>query len=163
MDSYQNLLFSILRFHVMTKRYPSHITLTSHEFKKRRFLELHAPAIQWPNNSISFRGIDPPEHVVPREVLEAGEFKRGYKAFEIDRYGAGEYLQGKRNVRGWKNEHVGELWNAAMGIGVLELLSWSGGASGQEIFPKQLPWQHGEGSLKNDHFSPQAKLYASIQ
>lgn len=143
-DSYQNLLFSILRFHVMTKRYPSLATIISYDFKRRRFLELHAPAIQWPDSSMIFYGIDPPHHAVPREILEVGESKKGYKAFETDPYGVGEYLWNKRKVRGWKEERVGELWNAAMGTSVLDLLLWSGGESWDERFPGQLPWQQVE-------------------
>ena len=138
-DSYQNLLFSILRFHVMTGRFPAHVIIISHGFKKRRFLELHAPAVHWPPRNITFVGLDPPQHVVRREVLDAGESTRGYKAFEEDPYGTGTLLQAKRQGRGWRNEYK-SLWNASVGDGVTELLLWSGGGSGSEIFPTQLPW-----------------------
>ena len=138
-DSYQNLLFSILRFHAMTSRFPAHVTVISHDFKKHRFLELHAPALRWPARNMTFVGVDPPENVVRREVLDAGESTRGYKAFERDPYGTGTLLQAKRQRRGWKNDY-GSLWEASVGDGVTELLSWSGGESGSEIFPAQLPW-----------------------
>ncbi|KAL8797450.1 MAG: hypothetical protein Q9195_000266 [Heterodermia aff. obscurata] len=138
-DSYQNLLFSILRFHVMTRRFPARIVIISHDFKKHRFLELHAPAIRWPARTLTFIGVDPPEHVVKREALEAGESARGYKAFQGDPYGTGTLLQAKRQGRGWKNEYQ-SFWNASTGDGVTDLLSWSGGESGSEMFPGQLPW-----------------------
>ena len=138
-DSYQNLLFSILRFHVMTARFPAHVIIISHDFKKHRFLELHAPAIRWPARNVTFVGVDPPEHVVRREVLDAGESTRGYKAFERDPYGTGTLLQAKRQGRGWKNENQ-SLWDASIGNEVTELLSWSGGESGSEMFPGHLPW-----------------------
>lgn len=138
-DSYQNLLFAILRFHAMTRRFPAHVAIISHDFKKNRFLELHAPAIRWPARNLTFKGVDPAEHVVRREVLDAGESARGYKAFQGDPYGTGTLLQAKRQGRGWRNEYE-NLWNATIGDGVTELLSWSGGESGREIFPGQLPW-----------------------
>ena len=37
-DSYQNLLFSILKHKIATGVYPYHITIVTHEFKRRRFL-----------------------------------------------------------------------------------------------------------------------------
>ena len=51
-DSYQNLLFSILRFRTLTGRYPRYITVITHAFKEERFLTLHAPAIKWPGHRI---------------------------------------------------------------------------------------------------------------
>ena len=50
-----------------------------------------------------------------REVLDKGEAKRGYGAFEEDLYGAGEFLWGKRVARRWRRERGRELWNASMG------------------------------------------------
>lgn len=100
------------------------------------------PAIRWPAYNIAFLGIDPPEHVVRREVLDAGESKRGYKAFAEDPYGTGTFLQDKRGVRGWRNGYR-KLWDASMGGAVLELLTWSGGKSGKDRFPKELPWDEG--------------------
>ena len=37
-DSFQNLLFSILKYREATGVYPYHITVVTHDFKKRRFL-----------------------------------------------------------------------------------------------------------------------------
>lgn len=88
---------------------------------------------------MEFIGIDPSEHVVSRAVLDAGESARGYKAFEEDPYGVGAFLHGKRKARGWKDQYR-ELWDESMGDGVLELLLWSGGKSGKERCPSQLPW-----------------------
>ena len=60
-------------------------------------------------------GIDPPSHVVKREVLDKGESERGFKAFEGDLYGVGEFLQRKRVARGWRRERGRELWDPSMG------------------------------------------------
>ena len=83
-----------------------------------------------------------------RQVLDAGESARGYEAFEEDPYGAGTFLHGKRKSRGWENQYR-ELWDQSMGDGVLKLLFWSGGKSGRERFPDQLPWDMG-GQLSED-------------
>lgn len=59
MDSYQNLLFSIARFHEFTGRFPTKITIVGYEFKHRRFTELHRKAISWPRNKFYYVGVDP--------------------------------------------------------------------------------------------------------
>ena len=93
---------------------------------------------------IKFLGIDPPEKVVKREILDAGELKRGYGAFEDDLYGSGEVLQGKRIVRGGTTNGNYDIWGMSQDPEVLNLLSWIGGSSGKEIFPGQLPWNTGD-------------------
>lgn len=75
-DSYQNILFSILLFKKKCGRYPTLMTIITHNFKSRRFLDLHIPACRWPRGAVRFKGIDPPEHVVSREILEAAEARR---------------------------------------------------------------------------------------
>jgi len=37
--------------------------------------------VQWPSDKVIFVGIDPPEIVTPRRVLEEGERARGYGKF----------------------------------------------------------------------------------
>lgn len=58
LDSFQNLLFSIARFHEYTGRYPSRITVVGYEFKRRRFTELHRAALRWPEDRFRYIGID---------------------------------------------------------------------------------------------------------
>ena len=58
LDSYQNLLFSIARFHEYTGRWPSRITVVGYEFKRRRFTELHRAALRWPADRFEYVGID---------------------------------------------------------------------------------------------------------
>lgn len=58
LDSYQNLLFSIARFHEVTGRWPSRITVVGYEMKRRRFEELHRQAMRWPRSRFSYVGID---------------------------------------------------------------------------------------------------------
>ncbi|KAL8908456.1 MAG: hypothetical protein Q9171_005444 [Xanthocarpia ochracea] len=105
-DSYQNLIFSLLRFRSLYQHYPTYITLVSYDFKRSRFLDLHVPAISWPLQRVRFVGIDPPESVSPRKGLENGERLRGYGVWKGDLYGAGEILREKRVGRGWREESV---------------------------------------------------------
>ena len=57
LDSYQNLLFSIARFHEFTGHYPRYITIIGYEMKKRRFTELHREALRWPQSNFHYIGI----------------------------------------------------------------------------------------------------------
>ena len=49
-DSYENLLFSICRFHEVTGRYPDKITVVGFGFKTRRFVDLHRKAVRFPED-----------------------------------------------------------------------------------------------------------------
>ncbi|KAF5388861.1 hypothetical protein D9757_005643 [Collybiopsis confluens] len=58
LDSYQNLLFSIARFHEYTGTYPTTITIVGYEMKRKRFTDLHRAAIRWPLQRFHYVGID---------------------------------------------------------------------------------------------------------
>jgi hypothetical protein len=75
LDSYQNLLFSIARFHEYTGRYPQKITVVGYEIKRRRFMDLHREAIRWPKENFVYIGIDPddgPEEIANAKTGEVG-------------------------------------------------------------------------------------------
>ena len=144
-DSYQNVLFSILHFHTLTSNYPTHITIISHAFKRGRFLELHCHAIRWPLSQLEYIGIDPPESVTPRNVLDQGESEKGYGVWEQDLYGVGSVLLGKREKRGWKACAV-EVLGKGKGERIDALLKWKGGPAGKEVYGGKLPW---EGQIEN--------------
>lgn len=55
-DSFENLLFSLCRFHELTGSYPEHLTMVSYDFKRARFLEVHRAALRWPEERMSFLG-----------------------------------------------------------------------------------------------------------
>jgi hypothetical protein len=59
LDSFQNLLFSIARFHEFTGHFPSTITVVGYEFKKPRFTDLHREALRWPRDKFNYVGVDP--------------------------------------------------------------------------------------------------------
>lgn len=56
-DTFQNILFSILKFHGITSRYPSEIIVITHAFKKER-VQLHREGIKW-TRPFQIIGIDP--------------------------------------------------------------------------------------------------------
>ena len=138
-DSYQNLLFSILLLRKQIGRYPSHVTVVTHAFKARRFLELHASVIGWPKKSIAVQGTNPPFTNDELDETGWGEKTRAYEAFSHDPYGARKFLSDKRKSRGWNDdvlESIGQGLEPSIGV----LLRWKGGKSGQELFPYDLPW-----------------------
>lgn len=139
-DSYQNLLFSVLRFRQVSGHYPKSITVVTHAFKEDRFLELHAPAIRWPVHRIRVQGINPPFTLPELQQTEEGEDMRAFQPFVKDPYGVQPSLADKRRARNWDFQMVADL-AAEVEPEVGELLVWAGGKSGREIFPDKLPWE----------------------
>ena len=139
-DSYQNLLFSIAKFRKLAGQYPKTITVITHAFKERRFLELHAKAIKWPTNRIRVLGINPPFTQSELRETERGEQERGFGAFQQDMFGVRSPLADKRKARNWD---PAVLWSVGEGLedNVKDLLVWDGGKTGHEIFPGKLPWE----------------------
>lgn len=76
MDSYQNILFSIVQFWRSTSRWPNSLTIVSHAFKRRRLVEAHCNAIVFPLEKVDFVGINPPgvPEVVDREEDAVNEW-----------------------------------------------------------------------------------------
>jgi hypothetical protein len=140
-DSYQNLLFSILRFRQLTGAYPRDVTVITHAFKERRFLEQHAPAIKWPAHRIRVAGLNPPFSAVELEEVMQGEKSRAYDLFAEDPYGMRAVLAEKRRARNWDAARANVFLGFGLGKEVAGLLEWMGGVSGWETFPGRLPWQ----------------------
>jgi hypothetical protein len=140
-DSYQNLLFSVVRFQQLTGSYPTKITVITHAFKERRFLELHAPAIKYPLGALRLSGINPPMTLAELEDVQHGEMLRGYSMFSEDLYGVRNPLHSKRIARGWSPERT-KVIGEGLTSEAKRLLDWTGGESGNEIFPEKLPWEH---------------------
>ncbi|KAK9475854.1 hypothetical protein V1514DRAFT_264261, partial [Lipomyces japonicus] len=94
-DSFENLLFSICRFYEMTGNYPVQISVVSHEFKKKRFVDLHRAAIRYPEAQFIFHGLNP-DGDVPNE----GERTNALVPFTNDPYGCfDEILLAKKRQR----------------------------------------------------------------
>jgi hypothetical protein len=73
LDSYQNLLFSLTRFHEITGRYPVQVTVVGYEMKRRRFEELHRVALRFPTTHFEYIGIEPPASDEESESARIGE------------------------------------------------------------------------------------------
>ncbi|ODM14783.1 hypothetical protein SI65_09777 [Aspergillus cristatus] len=153
-DSYQNVLFSLLRFRFYTGSYPARVTVVTHEFKRKRFMDFHFPAVglvpvtvssrqDEENRRVALIGINPPESVTLLESLIAGEEKSGIGLWRRDRYGVQSELAGKRVKREWQAGMENGLFvDVGLEPVVEDLVRWDGGRSGNEWFDKmeQLPW-----------------------
>jgi hypothetical protein len=139
-DSCQNLLFSVVRFQQLTGSYPTKITVITHAFKEHRFLELHAPAIRYPAGALRVLGINPPMTLAEFREVQHGEMSRGYSVFSQDLYGVRDPLHSKRIARGWSPEST-KVIGEGLTSEVKRLLDWTGGESGNDIFPEKLPWE----------------------
>lgn len=151
-DSYQNLLFSILRFKQVSGRYPHSITVITHAFKTDRFLELHAPAVKWPADRIRVQGINPPFTLAELQQTEKGEEVRAVQPFVNDPYGVQPSLADKRRARNWDFQMIADL-ASELEPEVGELLVWDGGETGRDVYPGTLPWED-----ERDGDSGKAKL-----
>ncbi|KAJ5621481.1 hypothetical protein N7528_006264 [Penicillium herquei] len=156
-DSYQNVLFSILRFKSQMGIYPQRVTVVTHEFKRARFMECHFPAVgllpsppvgdkqSGMNYGVTVIGINPPEEVTPLKSLVRGEEGRGIGLWRQDLYGTGEELAGKRAARGWTSGmETGAFVQVGLEEAVEKLVCWKSGI-GNDFYPymSKLPWFYG--------------------
>jgi hypothetical protein len=72
LDSFQNVQFSIARFRELTGAYPTTITVVGHDFKRRRFEQLHRHALRWPKARFIYEGVPLRNEADEREAA-AGE------------------------------------------------------------------------------------------
>lgn len=93
-DSFENLLFSLGRFHQVTGRWPEHATFVSWRFKQQRF-ELHREAIRWPAGRFTFLGANDPPALDQATAAEARTMA-GYRA---DPYSASPEFAAKKASR----------------------------------------------------------------
>jgi len=135
-DSYQNLLFSILEFRGQTGRYPDRVVVITHAFKADRFLNLHAPAIHWPQDRIRVAGINPPFTRSELDSVEQAERESAYALFQEDPYGIRAPLALKRAQRRWKPSNM-QLIAADLEREVKSLVQWQG----LGLYAGQLPWE----------------------
>lgn len=98
-DSFENLLFSICRFHQITGRYPRLIKVVGFEFKRARFVSLHRRALRFPPYRFEYFGIDP-DGVNGMRGLAARERSSAMGPFNADPYGCNTAsLNNKRERR----------------------------------------------------------------
>eukprot|EP00804_Cyclotella_cryptica_P005643 CCRYP_000028-RB/>CCRYP_000028-RB protein AED:0.05 eAED:0.05 QI:190/1/1/1/0.5/0.33/3/1190/396 len=137
-DSFENLMFSICRFHDITGTYPQKITMVSFSFKQQRFETLHANALQWPLSRFQYVGVDPPSSTgFDLQEASDGERNNSLIPFKTDPYGCHtEVLQKKRRERNpFARMAPYELTCPDM----KELLKWCG----PSVIPKsKVPWSN---------------------
>ncbi|SPN97512.1 related to DUF218 domain protein [Cephalotrichum gorgonifer] len=100
LDSYHNILFSLLKFHALFSAWPSRLTIVSHAFKRPR-LEAHCAAIGFPAERIAHVGVDPPGMVegAAEKSGALGGVGAAMGQWAEDPHGVGEVLAGKRMMR----------------------------------------------------------------
>lgn len=140
-DSFQNLLFSILRFRQVVGRYPRDITVVTHAFKRDRVLGVHAPALRWPAERIRLQGLDPPFTKVEWEETVASE-RKVESEFAHVRYGTLPPLSDKRQARNFDPDAVEESFQD-LEPEALDLLRFCNGAGKSLEPPKRFPWEVG--------------------
>lgn len=137
-DSYENLVFSIARFHEYTGHYPTQITVVGHNFKRHRFEQLHRQAILFPEDQFEYVGIDPDRlerDVLLMEKVEQAERENAIKPFEADPHGCSHKLlvekRKQRNPFRRSHPYGGSCPEMA------DLLAACNAGSGSSV---QLPW-----------------------
>ncbi|KAI0537185.1 DUF218 domain-containing protein [Xylaria digitata] len=99
LDSYSNILFSILHFWSIYRVWPKQLSIVSHAFKRERLVDSHCGAIRFPLDRINFVGINPPgmtdgsnKAAIPGVMEAVGQWKD-------DPHGEGDALSSKRMRR----------------------------------------------------------------
>ncbi|KAI0879046.1 FolC bifunctional protein [Hypoxylon argillaceum] len=99
LDSYSNVIFSIVQFWSIYGAWPTKLTIVSHAFKRERLVDCHCGAIRFPLNRVNFVGVDPPgmadgsnEAAIPGVTEAVNQWKR-------DPHGKGDALSSKRTRR----------------------------------------------------------------
>ncbi|SCU79856.1 LAFA_0B06062g1_1 [Lachancea sp. 'fantastica'] len=106
LDSLDNLLYSLVKFKDLTSNDASRVTLSGFGFKKRRFLELHAGAIDYPAGKINYISYEPKPISIDAEELEKyaqdleyQEMKNALVPFKADWYALRDPLVEKKQQR----------------------------------------------------------------
>ncbi|KAK0635156.1 Mur ligase [Bombardia bombarda] len=120
LDSYYNILFSIIEFWRCHAVWPERLTIVSHAFKRTRLVDAHCAAIGFPLNHIDFVGINPPGvdslgpvpgsvnvaadgHVLHDKATAMLGVQLAVGQWAEDPHGVGEALAEKRRMRNcWK-------------------------------------------------------------
>ncbi|KAH9033122.1 hypothetical protein EDB84DRAFT_107446 [Lactarius hengduanensis] len=135
LDSFQNVLFSVARFRELTGAYPARITVVGHNFKRRRFEQLHRRALRWPKLHFTYVGIPLGTEADERQA-GSGELTNAFTPYSTDLYGCHAPLVQKRAGRNFHAKAHGYHVGAPE---MRELLEWCP-KDGTRIFPGTLPW-----------------------
>ncbi|KAF3144316.1 hypothetical protein TWF594_004846 [Orbilia oligospora] len=145
-DSYENLLFSICRFHEYTSNYPTKLTVVGFEFKRERFNTQHRAAIRFPPDQFRYIGIDNTDDPEQLAGFIKGEKEGLLKQYRDDPHGCTDpELKDKRKGRNpFRTRHGYEVTCPEL----KELMRWcmyedaiKDGKTQQ--YPGDLPWSKG--------------------
>ncbi|KAL7623113.1 hypothetical protein AAE478_006792 [Parahypoxylon ruwenzoriense] len=99
LDSYSNVLFSLIKFWCDHESWPEKITIVSHAFKRERLVDCHCGAIGFPLHRANFVGVDPPGMVDGSNEAAIEGIVEAVTQWKEDPHGKGEVLAGKRRRR----------------------------------------------------------------
>ncbi|KAJ7647572.1 hypothetical protein FB45DRAFT_1052032 [Roridomyces roridus] len=133
LDSFQNLIFSIARFHEFTGHYPERILVVGYQMKRARFMDLHRAAIHWPENRFDYIGMDLPGD---NSQAQKGEEQNGYLPYVDDLYGCHGFLADKRKQRNYALRYPSYYLSSPE---LRPLLTWCPQVH-TELFKGTLPW-----------------------
>ncbi|KAL2160613.1 hypothetical protein VTH06DRAFT_1301 [Thermothelomyces fergusii] len=115
LDSYDNVLLSIVAFWRRHAVWPQRVTIVSHEFKRGRIVDGHCAAIGFPLERVAFVGINPPDvessgsassgaSDTKKEAMEG--VRRALGQWADDPHGVGSQLMAKKIERNhWGTRH----------------------------------------------------------
>jgi hypothetical protein len=155
LDSYENLLFSIARFHEVTSRWPARITVVGYGMKKRRFTDLHRAAIGWDEDKWDYVGIDDEGDTTSQYE---GELKYGYTPFLGIPSGCAGSLGEKRLQRNPFAKYHPYHVSCPELVGLLEWCPAPREVQGEdaaqmEVYKGELPWRDATWEYKPDRLT----------
>lgn len=132
-DSFENLLYSICRFHQVVRTYPRHVSVVSWGFKRERF-EYHRAVLRLPAARFRFVGPNDPPDLAAASRAEAETLT----AFSRDPYGSRGPLALKRASRdSLRRQHT---YDQCPGMAEFFHFLQHGATEGQP-FLGELPWE----------------------
>ncbi|KAI1429113.1 FolC bifunctional protein [Xylaria sp. FL1777] len=99
LDSYSNVLFSIVQFWSTYSIWPTKLTIVSHAFKRERLVDCHCGAIRFPLNRVNFVGVDPPGMADGSNKTAIQGVVEAINQWKDDPHGEGDVLSSKRMRR----------------------------------------------------------------
>lgn len=137
-DSYENVLYSICRFHEVTGSYPEKITVVNWEYKRTRFESLHRAAIRFHQKAFNFIGIDFVDALQLAGIkLPPGRIRTFSDQLTLDRVKKDMYVcQGHEATRKTRNPNFRVIPYITSCPELARLLVHCGPA----LFEEALPW-----------------------
>ncbi|KAI0836702.1 hypothetical protein F5Y06DRAFT_298389 [Hypoxylon sp. FL0890] len=99
LDSYYNVLFSLVKFWYDYGTWPKKLTIVSHAFKRERLVDCHCGAIGFSLDRVDFVGVDPPGMIDGTNEAAIKGIVEAVTQWKDDPHGKGELLSSKRRKR----------------------------------------------------------------